>query len=163
MGVAQPREFQEVLLVDPVSMGSFAASVLSMAAEAALKAGVGEAVKDAYKALRDRLAPKAGDEIALLEKKPGSRHLQAAVAEVVDALPPADSTDVRALAEALLNHLQNAAPAIGLDIGRLKALEVDLGTITVTGPGTGVRIADAEVHGRFATGNITVGAPPGKI
>jgi NAD(P)H-dependent flavin oxidoreductase YrpB (nitropropane dioxygenase family) len=43
-------------LSDPVTIGALAASVLAMAAEEVVKTGVGETVKDAYKALKTKIA-----------------------------------------------------------------------------------------------------------
>jgi hypothetical protein len=40
---------------DPVTIGTLAASVLAMAAEAVFKSSVGEVVKDAYKNLKERI------------------------------------------------------------------------------------------------------------
>jgi hypothetical protein len=57
--------------------------------------------------------------------------------------------------------LKQSALVIGLDIGRLTALEVDLGNITVT-EGIGARIEESRVDGTFKTGDISVGTPPGK-
>ena len=40
---------------DPVTIGALAASALAMAADAALKGAVGEAVKDGYKVLKEKI------------------------------------------------------------------------------------------------------------
>jgi hypothetical protein len=62
----------------------------------------------------------------------------------------------------LIAALRHAAVGkVGLDVGRLEALEVQLGAITVT-EGTGVSIDEARVHETFKTGDITVGGKPGK-
>jgi hypothetical protein len=146
-------------MVDPVSVGVLVAGVLGMAADAALKGAVGEAVKDAYKALKDRLHCASG-EVAALETRPSSNGLQIAVAEIVDVQSEDDKQALCLLAETLVARLKESAPAIGLDIGRLTAIEAQLGNITVTS-GIGARIEDARV-GTFKTGDISVGDRSGK-
>jgi hypothetical protein len=141
---------------DPVTLGALVAAALSMAGEATLKGAVGEAVKDAYKALREKVSHWALSDVEALEQTPTSTTRQAVIAEIVDARPRDDQEPLRALAETLVAAVKKHAPAMGLDIGRLTALEVDLGNITVTG-GTGARIEEARVEGTFKTGDISVG------
>jgi hypothetical protein len=43
-------------MTDPVTVGALVVGALSMAAEAALKGAVGEAVKDGYKALKEKVS-----------------------------------------------------------------------------------------------------------
>ncbi len=43
-------------MTDPATMGALAASALAIGAEAVVKSGVGEAVKDAYKGLKDMIS-----------------------------------------------------------------------------------------------------------
>jgi hypothetical protein len=147
-------------MVDPVTVGSLVAEALSMAAEALLKGAVGEAVKDGYKTLKERVSRWASGDVTELEKSPSSATRQAVIAEIIDAQSEDDRKLLRDLAEALVAKLKESAPAIGLDIGRLAALEVQLGNITVTS-GTGARIEEATV-GTFKTGNISVGDRSGK-
>jgi hypothetical protein len=47
----------------------------------------------------------------------------------------------------LTSQLKREAPIIGLDVGRLDALQVELGRIMVT-EGIGARIQEAQVGGR---------------
>ena len=144
---------------DPITVGVLVAGALSLGSEA-VKAVVGEAVKDAYRALKAKLAICAGD-VAELEKTPHSEPRKAVIAEVVNNLPAKDQDELRGLAQVLTASLKEAAPAIGLDIGRLDALAVELGKITVT-EGVGTRIQEAHVEGTFRVGDISVGSPPGK-
>ncbi len=69
---------------EPVTIGVLAASALAMAGEAALKGTVSEAVKDAYKALKERVAHWAGGDVEALEKSPTSAGRQAVVAEAIN-------------------------------------------------------------------------------
>jgi hypothetical protein len=50
---------------------------------------------------------------------------------------------------------------IGLDVGTLEALEVNLGAITVT-EGTGARFRKVKTSGAVKVGPIKVGRSPGK-
>jgi hypothetical protein len=54
-------------MVDPVTVGSLVAGALSMTAEAVLKGTVGEAVKDGYKALKEKVSHWASGEVTALE------------------------------------------------------------------------------------------------
>ena len=131
-----------------------------MAGEAALKGTVREAVKDAYKALKERVARWAGGDVEALEKAPTSAGRQAVVAEAVDSQSAEDQSALRALAEQLIAALKQHGP-VGLDLGRLEAMEAKLGSISVT-EGTGARIGEARVAGTFSAGPIQVGRPSGK-
>ena len=82
------------------------------------------------------------------------------IAEIIDRQSEEDRESLRTLAEVLVVKLRESLPAIGLDISRLNALEVQLGNITVT-RGTGARIEEATVE-TLKTGNISVGDRSGK-
>src|SRR6266436_9428853 len=144
-------------MADPVTIGALTASALAMAGEAALKGAVGEAVKDAYKALKSRVAKWAGSDVEALEKAPASPARRAVIAEVVNHQSGEEQAALHMLAQQLIAALKQGG-AIGLDICRLEAVEVQLGDIKVT-EGTGARIDEARVQGTFSTGNISVGGP----
>jgi len=112
-------------MADPVTIGVLTASALAMAGEAALKGAVGEAAKDAYKALKNRVARWAGSDVEALEKTPASQARRAVVAEVVDSQSEEEQAAVRALAQQLVAALKRSGP-VGLDVGRLEAMEVQL-------------------------------------
>jgi hypothetical protein len=150
----------EASVADPVTIGMLVAGALSFGGEA-VKTAIGEAVKDAYKALKNKLTVWANNDLAELEKTPRSDTRKAVIAEIVNNLPMEDQEKLRDLAQALTTKLKEAAPAIGLDIGQLNALGVELGKITVT-EGVGTRIQEAHVAGTFRTGDISVGPMPGK-
>jgi hypothetical protein len=147
-------------MADPVTIGALTASALAMAGEAALKGAVGEAAKDAYKALKSRVAKWAGSDVEALEKTPASPARRAVLAEVIDSQSGEEQAALHVLAHELVAALKRSG-AIGLDVGRLEAMEVQLGDITVR-EGTGARIDEVRVHGTFSTGNITVGGPAKK-
>jgi hypothetical protein len=145
---------------DPVTIGVLAASALGMAAEAVVKSSVGEVVKDAYKALKDRVAIWIRGDIEALEKTPTSALRQAVIAEEIDKQSPVDHAEIKALTIALNDALRKAAQAapIGIDIGRLEAARVQLTAINVT-EGVGLRADEVNTTGDFTTGPITVGKP----
>jgi hypothetical protein len=99
-------------------------------------------------------------DVEALEKAPSSVGRRAVVAEVIDARPAEGQVSVRALAEQLIAALKQHAP-VGLDLGRLEAMEVRFSSISAT-EGTGARIGEARVAGTFSTGPIRAGPEPGK-
>ena len=145
---------------DPVTIGVLAASALAMAAEAMVKSSVGEVVKDAYKALKDKVANWVRGDVEALEKTPTSTTRQAVIAEEIDKQSPADKANIKMLAIALNEALRSAAQAgpIGIDIGRLEAARVQLAAINVS-EGVGFRVDEMKTTGDFTTGPITVGKP----
>ena len=147
--------------MDTVTIGALTASALGMASEAMVKGAVGEAVKDGYKALKDKVTVWARSDVEALQENPYSPARRAVVAEVIDAKPADEQVAVQALAERLIAALREAHP-VGLDIGRLEALAVKLGSIQVT-RGTGVRIGEARVRGKFEVGDIKVGKAGGRM
>lgn len=116
-------------------------------------------MKDAYKLLKEKVSHWAFSDVEALEKTPASTTRQAVIAAIVNARPEDDQESLRVLAETLVAGLKETALVIGLDIGRLTALQVDLGNITAT-EGIGARIEEARVEGTFKTGDISVGTPP---
>ncbi len=146
-------------MADPMTIGTLVAAALSLGAEALVKGAVGEAVKDGYKALKDVVAHWAAGDVAELEKAPGSRPRQAVLAEAIDARTESEQSALRDMAEALVATLKAEAPAIGLDIGRITALRVQLGAISVAS-GIGARIQEAQID-TLVTGDITVGQAGG--
>jgi hypothetical protein len=128
-------------MVGAFTVGALVVEALSMAAEAVLKGAAGEAVKDGYKALKEKVSRWASGDVKELEKTPSSAARQAMIAEIIDAQPEEDQRSLRDLAEALVAKLKESAPAIGLDIGRLTDVETHLSTVTVT-QGIGVRIKE---------------------
>ncbi len=149
-------------MTDPVTIGTLAATALSMAADAGLKGAVGEGVKDAYKALKNEIAHWAGGDVDALEKAPTSANRLALIAEAVDGQPADERAMVKTLAAVLVAALKSRGGGpVGLDIGRLNALSVQLDAINVT-EGTGVRIDEVTTPGEFRAGPINVGPSSGK-
>jgi hypothetical protein len=145
---------------DPMTIGALTSLAISTAVEQLVKTGVGEGVVSAYKALKEKVSHLTSGEVTTLEAAPASKGKQLAVAEIIDAQSEDDKQELQILTERLLARLKESAPAIGLDIGHLTALEVQLGNIRVSS-GVGARIEDANV-GTFRTGDISVGDPAKK-
>lgn len=150
-------------MTDPITVGTLTASVLAMSAEAVVKGSVGEAAKDAYKALKQRIARWAGGEVEALENAPSSKARQAVVAEEIDRQPFEDRAGIRVLVNELIAALEahEHHTPVGLDIGRLEAARVQLGAISVS-EGIGLRAQEVKTVGSFNAGPINVGRPPGK-
>lgn len=143
---------------DSATIGSIAAAALAMGAEVALKAGVGEAIKDAYKALKDCVSKWAQPELNALEGAPTSKGKQLAVAEVLDSAPPDETAEIRLLVAALQRSLRDTAAsgAIAIDTEKLEADSVRLREIDISS-GTGIRAKEIKVSGEFSMENLRVG------
>jgi proline dehydrogenase len=110
--------------------------------------------------LKSRVAKWAGNDVEALERTPASPARRAFIAEVIDNQPGEEQAALHMLAQALVAALKRGG-TVGLDIGRLEAIEVQLGDITVR-EGVGARMEEVRAHGTFSTGNITVGGPAKK-
>jgi hypothetical protein len=105
-GIAGLDIGRESVMADLVTIGGLAAMALSMAAEATVKGAVGEAVKDAYAALKDRVARWAADDVTALEKTPTSKRSQGGIEEETDKQPDTERETVKALALKLMEALK---------------------------------------------------------
>jgi hypothetical protein len=148
----------EVNVSDPLTIGSITALVLGMAGEASLKGVVGAAVKDAYKSLKDKIAQWASGDVDALERNPTSATRQAVIAEAVDGRSPEDQTAIQELTRALADALktQDRDKPIGLDLDRLEAARVTLGTVNVRA-GVGIRAKEVKTSGDFSIKELNVG------
>jgi hypothetical protein len=134
-----------------------------MGAEVIVKTTVGEAAKDAYKALKEKIAEWAGNDVVALEKMPSSTNRQAVIAETVDQQPLFDKALIQALVYNLLEALEQDAQnnPIGIEIDFLKAARIHLASIAVT-EGCGFRAREVDTPGEFAVGPVVVGSTLGK-
>jgi hypothetical protein len=144
---------------DPVTIGFLAAQTLALAAPEILKTTVAEATKDAYKAVKEKIAHWASAEVAALEAAPSLKSKQFTVAEAIDAQPEDEREKLRAIVQILIERLKADAPAIGLDIGILRNVETELGNITAH-RGIGAHIGVAE-GGSLKVGDISTGGSSG--
>ena len=132
-----------------MTIGDLVASTLATAAPQVMKATVGEAAKDAYKALKAQLFPSASAELDALETAPASADAQLAVAKVIDERSAQEQQALRAMAQELIAKLQESATGIGADISRMNALERELRA--------------SAVASSVGEGNGEIGSAEGKI
>jgi esterase/lipase superfamily enzyme len=86
------------------AVGQFATSALALASEVSLKGSVPASVKNAHKALRDKISEWARGEVDAFEKAPTSP-ARLAIANIVDLQSEADRDAVLALARRLIDAL----------------------------------------------------------
>lgn len=152
----------EPVTVDAVVAGALVAGANALAGKFAGKAG-----EDLYARLSALVGRWSAGDVAALEAqareaKPTTAR-EAVVAEVIDARPAQEQAEAKALAAALVEALKQQATAggpIGVEVGRLEALEVDLERVRVT-DGRGFS-ADEVKTDRFRVGGIEVGGGSGK-
>jgi hypothetical protein len=149
---------------DPVTIGTLAASALAMAMEALGKGVLGDDAKDAFYSLKDKIVQWASSDVAALETTPMSEARKAVVAEGIEQRSPEDEESVRVLAVALIEALARDVRKvpIGIDIGRLEAMRVQLEPITVLEGGADFLAVEVRTLGDFTTGAINVGSLSGK-
>ncbi|PWB90930.1 hypothetical protein C5688_08695 [Methylocystis sp. MitZ-2018] len=123
-------------------------------AEAMLKGTVGEAAKDAYTALKQKVSTWAGSKVDSLEEAPDSKRLLSEIAKAVDAQSRDERTALRELAQTLLAQLKEGGP-IGVDLGKLSYMQAELEGLTVLS-GTGVRLKEG-YGGTLKISNVRVG------
>jgi hypothetical protein len=93
--------------MEPITTGALAAAALALGTKVADTA-TGEVVKDAYRALKAKIANWASShDVAELEKTPDSQARQAVLAEIIDNRPREDQQLVRELAETIISHLES--------------------------------------------------------
>ena len=146
-------------MTDPVSLGGFVATVLAIGADAALKVGIGEAVKDAYRGLKGLLSPLAASEVEALEKAPASKGKQLAVAEIIDGQTDDNARrKIKELALALSEALQAAEKKspIGINIKDLETAYLDIKNMVVES-GQGIVVEKANIPGGVTIESLTVG------
>lgn len=142
-----------------VTIGTLAASALSIGASALIKGAATEAVKDAYNALKRRIQLCAKDDVVALETEPDSNGRKAVIAEVIDRQSSEELEVIRDLSKVLTERIVDCG-AIGIDIGNVSALNVRLSDISVI-EGVGVRIEEAKVEANLEISGVTAGKKPG--
>jgi hypothetical protein len=87
------------------------AGAMSAAAAALAKGVLGEAAKDAYKALKGKIAAWAGHDVTRLEDNPASAAREAVVAEAINSRAETEKQELKDLARVLLTGLGDADKA----------------------------------------------------
>ena len=147
-------------MTDPMTVGAFVVSVLTMAGEATVKGLVGEAAKEAYKMLKSKLETWASGDVEKHVANPSDGR-KLVVMEAIDAQPEPERAAVERLAQTLQDALKRSAPAaVGMDVDLLRSGRVDLTGLHVV-DGIGLRARTVETD-EFVARGVTVGATPEK-
>jgi hypothetical protein len=132
-------------MVDPVTIGELVASALTMVGSEVLKGTASKAVKDAYEALKGKIANWAAlDPEKINEQHVLSRPIQTEIAEAVDARSPVDQLEIRKLVEQIL--IEYGTVPNGMQIAPLKTMEVKIENIhPAIGNVVGASIGDSVI------------------
>ena len=115
-------------MIGSVTVGSLAATVLSMTAEAALRGILGESTRRAYANLKERIAQWANGDVGISERMYMSSVRKALVAKVIEQRSQADQASIRDLTAALIEALKRDAQqgSVGVSLRRLDAMQEQL-------------------------------------
>lgn len=133
-------------MTDPVTMtiGGLVALAVSFAAEAVSKGALGEAGKDIYKALKEKMPQGAGRELATLETAPDSQKTRNALAEIIDRQAQQERNALLILTQQLIDELRNTGLAVGLEFRDLKDIGVEFEDISAKNGSVGARVERME-------------------
>lgn len=152
-------------MVEPVSMtvGSLIASALASGAGAFAKGVLGEAATEAYTKVRQIVVRWAGGDVEALEAaaKAGqpTEKREDLIAETIDAQPEEKLAEAQAFAAELVEMLRQEVAArgpVGIDVGKLEAIEVNLRNMKVR-EGIGFRADEVKAE-RFDAPGLEVGS-----
>lgn len=139
-------------------------TALALGAAAAARDIGGEAVKDAYAAVKALIAsryPKVS--VDQLERAPQSESRRSVVAEDLQEAKGGNDTELAAMAGRLIDLVQQQAPesaaAIGIDLKDIEAASMRLADVEATG--TGVRVEKARIGGAIEITGVRAGVKPG--
>jgi hypothetical protein len=148
--------------MDPVSA---IVTALALGATAALNATVGQVVKDAYDALKDRIRSryvKVSPDLDQLEQTPDSKSRRDVIKEGLaregiqhDPELPQLAAQAQALVELIQSRAPEAAAAIGVNLEVVNAVNLRLAEIAATG--TGVQVKKGEFSGDIDIRNVRAG------
>lgn len=148
--------------MDPISL---LVGALAAGAQAALKDTASTAIKDAYNGLKNLIVRKFGSSkpsVEGLEQKPESKAKQASVQEDLQAAGAAGDDEVLERAHELVQALRRDDPggaaALGVDLERIEAAFLQIGSVRSSGGG--VRVRDSRFSGGVSIGNVDAGTGP---
>ncbi len=123
--------------MDPISA---IVAALAAGATAALKDSATDAIKTAYRGLKDLVAAKfSAVEVDQLETKPESEARRAMVAEDLEEAGASDDPELFAAAKSLLDHIAAQGPegtaAIGVDLKDIQAANLVIENVISAGHG----------------------------
>lgn len=115
-------------MIGSVTVGSLAATALSMTAEAALRGILGESTRTAYANLKERIAQWVNGDVGILERTDMSSVRKALVAKIIEQRSQADQVRIRDLTAALIEALKRDAQrgSVGISLRRLDAMQEQL-------------------------------------
>lgn len=133
-------------------------TALAAGAAAALQTTAGQAVQDAYGAVKALIQRKyASVDLVQLEKQPASPRRQALLneelAETTAATDPEVLAQVQRLLEAIANHAPAAAATIGVDLTAIQAASLQVQDVIAQGTGA---VTGVKGHGVTTTAGITI-------
>jgi hypothetical protein len=152
--------------MDPVTASLTAiASAIAAGAAASMKDTASAVVKDAYAGIKALIVRKYGSvDLAAVEKKPDSEAKRESLEEdLADAGAEGDdelARLARALVEAVERNAPEAAAAVGVDLEKVKAGFLRVGSVDAEG--TGVKVRDAEFSGGIDIGSVRAGRQGGR-
>jgi hypothetical protein len=139
-------------------------TALALGAAAAAKDIGGQAIKDAYVALKAFIVshyPRVS--VDPLEQVPESKARRGVVEEDLQVANAAADTELATLAKKLTDLVQQQAPAaaaaIGIDLKDVQAVSLRLSDIAAAG--TGVRVEQGRFSGDIVISSVRAGLPPG--
>jgi hypothetical protein len=139
---------------------SIITSAIAAGAAASMKDTVAAVVKDAYTGLRTLIRRKyASVELAAVEKKPDSKAKRDSLEEDLAGAGAAGDEELTRLAQVLVHAVEANAPeaaaAIGVDLEKVKAAFLRIGSVDAAG--TGVRLHGTEFSGGIDIGSVRAG------
>ncbi|MGW0250173.1 hypothetical protein ACWDYH_26470 [Nocardia goodfellowii] len=135
-------------------------AAIAAGAGAGVTQTVSQAVTDAYTALKNLLTGRYRDvDVAPLERKPDSAAKRESLAEDLSAAGADQDRQLLAAARAVITavreHAPGTGPAIGVDLQRVEAAALRIGSVESSG--TGVRAVDAKFHGDIEIQRVRAG------
>jgi len=145
--------------VDPITL---VVTAVALGASAGLKDAATQAVKDSYAGLKALLTRRRID-VSGLERKPESAAQRVALTETLTDTGGVDDEMVaaaRSVTEAVATDALAVAPAIGVDLERVRAGFLRIASVEAAG--TGVRVQDGEFTGGIDIGQVRAGGGGGE-
>ncbi|HEX8271239.1 MAG TPA: hypothetical protein VF615_01230 [Longimicrobiaceae bacterium] len=151
--------------MEPIST-TVIVSALAAGAAAAARDTAAAAVKDAYTGLKAVIQRKyAGVDVTLVEKKPDSVSKRDSIAEDLAEAGAEGDTELQELARVLVAALEReapqVAPAIGVDLEKVKAAFLRVGL--VESAGTGIKVRESEFDAGIDIGSVKAGNPGDRV
>jgi len=147
--------------MDPVSL-TVITSAIAAGAAASVKDTASAVVKDAYAGLKALIRRKYETvDLAAVEKKPDSEAKRGSLEEDLAEAGAAGDEELARLAQALVDAVERNAPeaaaAVGVDLEKVKAAFLRVGSVDAEG--TGVKVRESEFTGGIDIGSVRAGRP----